>query len=138
MDTSRYPQLVKRRRRILGGGPDGLVYDIISRQIASQIAEGVPFVYPELAGWKRSKPRKHKSCSKSLRRRVRRAFVCCEYCGFGGSSDVTVDRIIPRLRGGAYEPSNVTGACLLCNSIKGAGEFIGPVRSLQMMEVARG
>ncbi len=135
MDINRYPQLVKRRRMVIGEGGNGL-YSPVDRQIAIQIAEGIPFVYPELIGRKPSKPRKHKACSKSIRRRVRAAFDCCEYCG--DASSATVDRIVPRLQGGTYDPSNITRACLMCNSNKGANEFIGPVRSLQVMEASHG
>lgn len=89
---------------------------------------------------RRPKPKKpHKAkCPKSLRRRVFAAFPACEYCGWhkgipwvGCVNWPTVDRIVA---GGAYEPSNVTMACLLCNSDKGTTEYIGPVRSLSIME----
>jgi 5-methylcytosine-specific restriction endonuclease McrA len=127
MDINRSPQVVKRLRT----RSDGLVSPL-ARQIAVQIAEGIPFTYPELHGWKPSKPRKHKACPKSIRRRVRAAFNCCEYCGC--ASGAAVDRIVPRLHGGTYDPANVTRACLVCNSNKGTSEFIGPVRSLSVME----
>ena len=84
------------------------------------------------------KKRKAK-CPRGLRRRVFAAFGTCEYCGadphassaLGTVSWPTVDRIVA---GGKYEPGNVTMACLLCNSLKGTSEFIGPVRTLQTME----
>jgi hypothetical protein len=94
------------------------------------IEEGLRPSYPA----KRSK----KKCPKGLRKRVFKAFKTCEYCGGnphvrggGRVSWPTVDRIAAS---GNYEPSNVTLACLLCNSLKGTSEFIGPVRTLQIME----
>jgi hypothetical protein len=84
------------------------------------------------------KKRKAK-CPRGLRRRVFAAFSICEYCGadpharsaIGTVSWPTVDRIVA---GSRYEPGSVTMACLLCNSLKGTSEFIGPVRTLQIME----
>ncbi len=78
-------------------------------------------------------------CPKELKRRVRAAFAGCEYCGRPADpwQFLTVDRIVPGSAGGRYTPTNVTGACWRCNSNKGAGAFIGPVRSLAIMEAAQ-
>ena len=80
-------------------------------------------------------------CSPSFRRRVIAAFSgVCEFCGAKTGSFphwATVDRIVPRTKGGLYMPNNVTLACLMCNSNKADGEFIGPLRSLQVMELAQ-
>ncbi len=73
------------------------------------------------------------TCSPSLRRRVYRAFTVCEYCG-ADPEYPTVDRIIPGAKGGRYSAENVTLCCQPCNSRKGPREFIGPVRSLAVME----
>ena len=82
------------------------------------------------------KPTK-KKCPKSLRRRVFAAFARCEYCGRQPEGDgvrkPSVDRIAAR---GPYAADNVTMACLLCNSAKADKEFIGPVRTLEIMERA--
>jgi len=79
-------------------------------------------------------------CKPAFRQRVRNAFGDrCEYCGYVYSAEkmypwMTVDCIVPKAAGGKYLPDNVTLACLFCNSHKGAGEFVGPVRSLAVME----
>ena len=41
----------------------------------------------------------------------------CQYCG-GRSSDLTLDHIVPRSRGGATSWSNVVACCRLCNARK--------------------
>lgn len=78
-----------------------------------------------------------------LRMRVMAAFdYRCEYCGhhepdaimFGKWSLWQVDRIVPGCRGGAYAPDNVTLACRRCNQAKQARDYIGPVRSLAVLE----
>ncbi len=125
----------RRRRWMEGMGGDGL-FSPIARQIAIQIVEGIPPHWLATATRKKSRLRKHKACPKSLRKRVAAAFDRCEYCG--GIDSAAVDRIVPRVLGGSYEPSNVTRACLACNTAKGVGEFIGPVRSLSTMEAPRG
>lgn len=40
----------------------------------------------------------------------------CTYCG--SPYDLTIDHIVPRLQGGAHDPSNLTTACRPCNSAK--------------------
>jgi len=80
-------------------------------------------------------------CSPSFRRRVIAAFGgVCELCGRKTGHYPhwpTVDRIVPRAKGGLYMPDNVTLACLTCNGIKSDGEFVGPVRSLEVMEATQ-
>ena len=80
----------------------------------------------------RSKQGETSSCPPGLRKRVFAAFARCEYCGCADAN--TVDRITPRNRYGWYQADNVTRACSPCNTHKGDGEFIGPVRSLAIME----
>ncbi len=75
-------------------------------------------------------------CSQSLRRRVYRAFSSCEYCG-GENIDPSIDRIIPGILGGAYVPDNVTLSCRSCNTKKKDRDYIGPVRSLAIMEARK-
>lgn len=75
-------------------------------------------------------------CPDGLKRRLFAAFAGCEYCGQRGP--VTADRIVPRIRGGSYNPDNVTAACMACNVSKGTGDFIGPVRSLAVKEAMGG
>lgn len=41
----------------------------------------------------------------------------CQYCG--ATSDLTIDHVIPRSRGGASSWDNLTTACRQCNSKKG-------------------
>lgn len=79
------------------------------------------------------------TCPDELRERVRAAFRCCEYCGLEWTSTrrPCVDRIVSPLLGAGYHPSNVAAACHSCNSRKGNREFIGPVRSLTMMEARK-
>lgn len=40
----------------------------------------------------------------------------CVYCG--ANEALTIDHIVPRLQGGAHDPSNLTTACRPCNSAK--------------------
>ena len=42
----------------------------------------------------------------------------CQYCGYGGSQ-LSVDHVLPRSRGGGDTWDNVTTACLPCNVRKG-------------------
>lgn len=75
-------------------------------------------------------------CPKPLKRRIKAAFSHCEYCGRPADKwqYLTVDRIVPGAAGGRYDPANITGACMRCNFDKGSGDFVGPVRSLLVME----
>lgn len=76
-----------------------------------------------------------KQCPAGLRRRVMAAFKRCEYCGGPSPSTyLTVDRVIPGAVGGRYEAGNVTAACCACNSSRPHRNFVGPVRTLQIME----
>ena len=81
-----------------------------------------------------------RKCQPNYRRAVISAFHgVCEYCGCSTGDYpnwATVDRIIPRTKGGGYFDDNVTLACLMCNSNKSDGDFIGPVRSLSVMRAA--
>ena len=45
----------------------------------------------------------------------------CKNCGAGSYSDLTVDHIYPRSRGGSNDPSNLQTLCRGCNSDKGNG-----------------
>lgn len=81
--------------------------------------------------------------TRALRARATVAFARkCEYCGSQVSyrhgtynaNVETLDRIIPGAKGGEYVASNVTLACLRCNQKKSKSDFIGPVRSLAIME----
>lgn len=109
----------------------GLECTAVEKQIAA-------YVFALEMGWEKHeaiKPRKpsRKACPKGLRKAVFAAFQVCEYCGCEPTKENyrTVDRIVA---GAAYEPSNVTMACLLCNSNKGRMEYIGPARSLTIKE----
>lgn len=44
---------------------------------------------------------------------------CCQYCG-SHHSDLTIDHIIPRSRGGTDSWENLVAACKTCNSRKGS------------------
>ena len=46
----------------------------------------------------------------------------CAYCG--DAADLSLDHVIPRLRGGDDEPSNLVTACRSCNSSKGARDLL--------------
>src|SRR5437868_13572069 len=44
----------------------------------------------------------------------------CQYCGVRGTIfDLTLDHIMPRSRGGRFEPENLCAACKPCNQRKG-------------------
>jgi 5-methylcytosine-specific restriction endonuclease McrA len=84
------------------------------------------------------------TCPRSLRKRVVAAFAgVCQYCGWHPSTSVfsgklnylTVDRLIPGGDGGRYVPTNVTLACLHCNSKRQTGTVYGPARPLSVVEV---
>lgn len=42
----------------------------------------------------------------------------CAYCGMRGGSEMTVDHVIPRSRGGLSTWTNLVAACVTCNSRK--------------------
>lgn len=48
----------------------------------------------------------------------RRDLDRCRYCG--ASDDLSIDHVVPRLRGGTDDASNLVVACAPCNSRKGA------------------
>jgi 5-methylcytosine-specific restriction endonuclease McrA len=57
----------------------------------------------------------------------------CQYCGFSGSSaELTIDHVLPKVRGGKTTWDNVACACRACNSRKG-GKTLEEAR----MELAR-
>jgi len=66
----------------------------------------------------------------------------CQYCGVVGPSDLEVDHIVPRGRGGSDRPDNLVAACRVCNAAKGnrtASEFGYPgvqERATQPLRVA--
>lgn len=41
----------------------------------------------------------------------------CAYCG--ATQDLTLDHVVPRVRGGGHEPANLVPACRSCNAKKG-------------------
>ena len=43
----------------------------------------------------------------------------CQYCGERGQHNLTVDHVIPRVRGGKTEWENLVCCCLKCNNKKG-------------------
>jgi 5-methylcytosine-specific restriction endonuclease McrA len=65
--------------------------------------------------------RKHRSASGSLRTKVLiRDRYRCQYCGVRGTpTDLSIDHILPRSRGGRTVPENLCVACKPCNSRKG-------------------
>ena len=83
------------------------------------------------------------TCPRSLRKRVFAAFAgVCQYCGWhpdtgysGKMNYLTVDRLRPGSEGGRYVPTNVTLACLHCNSNRQSGLVYGPARPLSVVEV---
>lgn len=55
---------------------------------------------------------------RSLREQIfQRDGFACHYCGDG--QDLTCDHIVPLVRGGSNESSNLVTACRACNSSKG-------------------
>lgn len=51
----------------------------------------------------------------------------CQYCGKTlGSHDLTIDHVIPRVKGGKTKWENVACACYVCNSIKGHKSHMKP------------
>jgi len=53
----------------------------------------------------------------------------CQYCGeFFGLSELTIDHVHPRSRGGKHEWTNVVTACNSCNQAKGNRLGITPLR----------
>jgi 5-methylcytosine-specific restriction endonuclease McrA len=63
--------------------------------------------------------RREQSSMKRLRIYTRDKFRC-QYCGVKGTaSELTLDHILPRSRGGDNSPINVVTACLKCNNRKG-------------------
>ncbi|NCO34540.1 MAG: HNH endonuclease [Armatimonadetes bacterium] len=43
----------------------------------------------------------------------------CQYCGDGGPHNLTLDHVVPRVRGGKTEWENLVCCCLKCNNKKG-------------------
>ena len=44
----------------------------------------------------------------------------CQYCG-AESRSLTLDHVVPRVRGGRHDWTNVVAACMRCNHRKGRG-----------------
>ncbi|MGB9180154.1 MAG: HNH endonuclease [Pyrinomonadaceae bacterium] len=64
--------------------------------------------------------RRRQHSGKQRLRILMRDKMRCQYCGAKGTSfDLTLDHILPRSRGGRYEPENLCAACKLCNQRKG-------------------
>ena len=64
---------------------------------------------------------KPKSLFNDEREKIWSAGICA-YCG--DAEDLSLDHVIPRLRGGDDEPSNLVTACRSCNSSKGARDLL--------------
>lgn len=86
------------------------------------------------ARWRKNNPEKIKaknSATKSRRRKserklfshddwqsiLRQYHLSCAYCGCGG--DLTMDHVVPLIRGGRHSVGNIIPACRSCNSSKG-------------------
>ncbi|HET91449.1 MAG TPA: HNH endonuclease [Chloroflexi bacterium] len=54
----------------------------------------------------------------SKREVLRRDGYCCQYCGLQ-ASQLTIDHVTPRYRGGEYSWENMVAACPQCNRRKG-------------------
>ena len=64
--------------------------------------------------------RREASGMKRLRIYMRDKFRC-QYCGEKkGASELTLDHIFPRSRGGENSPVNIVAACIACNNRKGS------------------
>ncbi len=65
--------------------------------------------------------RKRRAASGSLRMKIYiRDRFRCQYCGEKGTaSDLTLDHILPRSRGGRSVPENLCTSCVPCNQRKG-------------------
>ncbi len=65
--------------------------------------------------------RKHRSSAGNLRTKIFiRDHYRCQYCGLRGSpTELSIDHILPRSRGGRTSPDNLCVACKPCNSRKG-------------------
>ena len=68
----------------------------------------------------------------------------CQYCEKKlNSFDLTVDHVIPRVKGGKTKWENIVCACYVCNSIKGHKSKMKPIRQpfkpdyYQLLENAR-
>lgn len=62
----------------------------------------------------------HLSLPLSRRTVISRDHYTCQYCGCQfGRSDLTLDHVVPRSRGGATAWENVVAACRGCNQRKG-------------------
>jgi hypothetical protein len=85
------------------------------------------------AKWRKNNPDKIKilnSATKSRRRKSERKLFsrkdwlyilrqyrsCCAYCG--GAGDLTMDHVVPLIRGGRHSVGNIVPACRSCNSSK--------------------
>jgi 5-methylcytosine-specific restriction endonuclease McrA len=62
--------------------------------------------------------RPHPHVRLSKREVFRRDGYRCQYCG-SSSSHLTLDHVVPKHRGGAYEWANLVSACPQCNRHKG-------------------
>jgi 5-methylcytosine-specific restriction endonuclease McrA len=57
---------------------------------------------------------------------IRDGFTC-QYCGRTGTSDLTIDHVVPKSRGGGHSWDNLVSACKSCNHRKG-GRLPGEAR----------
>ena len=68
-----------------------------------------------------TKSRRRKSERKQVTKKdwlsvLRRYNNCCAYCGVGG--EMTMDHVVPLIRGGRHSIGNIIPSCLSCNSSK--------------------
>jgi hypothetical protein len=82
------------------------------------VLEGQTLVFPD---WLESQPveRGRRTWSKAHYASVfARDGQSCRYCG--AASDLSIDHVRPRCRGGSDDPGNLVVACMSCNRRKGA------------------
>lgn len=65
---------------------------------------------------RRRKSERRTITSKDWMSTLRRYNNCCAYCGIDGK--MTMDHIVPLIRGGRHSIGNIIPACLSCNSSK--------------------
>ena len=54
----------------------------------------------------------------------------CQYCGTHlDNNTLTIDHVIPRMRGGKTHWANVVCSCFKCNALKGSKSHMSPMRS---------
>jgi hypothetical protein len=62
---------------------------------------------------------------------IQRDGACCVWCGRQPwRTDLTVEHLVPRTRGGRTSPENLTVACRACNRRRGTRPIVAHVRTL--------